>query len=417
MAAIHHAFEYDGFRLLYQPRISIDTERVVGVEALVRWILPEGELIAPADVVPASAGSSWIGGLTEWVLERACQHLADWQSMIPGLSLTIAVNVSSLPIGPRLTASVQEALVSAGIQPSGLSLEFTEAAMMRDLGATRVLLRELRELGVKVVLDGFGGGHQSLVQLHRLPIDSIKVDRTFVHGLGQNPLDNAIVCSVISMAHAIRCSVVATGVETQLQLEELRQLGCDEAQGYLVAPPMDASDFASSLTAGGRGQQLALRFTTEASSIEPAPKAVEAVHDRLQAAAGDEPIDPEPIESEPIDSEPIDSEPIDSEPIRSIPVDDPVATALVHSRLDHIELPERQHEIVQRLLRGERVPTIARDLYLSQSTVRNHLCSIFRKFGVNSQEELLRLLYGDLNEDPALDGAIVARRTIAAWRP
>jgi predicted signal transduction protein with EAL and GGDEF domain/DNA-binding CsgD family transcriptional regulator len=277
----------------------------------------------------------------------------------------MAVNVSPRQFGPRLVTALRSTLDSTGVAASDVWLELTETTVMDDVDASVVVLDRLRSLGVKISLDDFGTGQSSLAHLRRLPIDELKIDRSFVHGLGVNAVDTAIVASVIGLAHAMGCNVTAEGVENASQLEHLRNLGCDSVQGYLLARPLSPHDMAQYLAADAAGQSFAPRDLVA----------------RLDAAARRR-----------------------REVITGTPsVDAPLSQVLSAAQTGAVSAPgpvvpvegdfsERQLEIIERLLRGERVPTIARGLYLSQSTVRNHLSAIFRKLGVHSQEELLGTL-------------------------
>ena len=351
-AAIDRALDDEEFTLVFQPKVSLTTNRIVGFEALIRWAIPNGETVAPVDFIPVAEASGHILRIGEWVLERACRQLASWQRAYPAMVLTIAVNVSSRQFGPRLVTAVRSAIETTGVAASDLWLELTETSVMHDVEASLVVLDRLRTLGVKISLDDFGTGHSSLAYLHRMPIDELKIDRSFVHGLGVNAVDTAIVASVVNLGHAIGCEVTAEGVESADQLDRLRDLGCDSVQGFLLARPLSPEDIEEHLAADMGGQRWPRRRDR---NIETSP--VDSALSQMLAAAQ--------------------------------------ARASGHSDLvmpPDGNFSERQLEIIERLVRGERVPTIARGLYLSQSTVRNHLSAIFRKLGVHSQEELLAAL-------------------------
>ena len=353
-AALDCALDNEELTLAYQCKFSLATDRIVGFEALIRWVIPNGGTIAPLDFIPVAEASGQIVRIGEWVLDRACSQLASWQQDYPAGGLTVAVNVSPRQFGPRLVTAVQSTLERTGVAASDVWLEVTETTVMDDVDTSVVMLDRLRALGVKISLDDFGTGHSSLVRLRRLPIDELKIDRAFVHGLGVNAVDTAIVESVVGLAHAMGCTVTAEGVENASQLDRLRDLGCDSAQGYLLARPVSPRDITEHLAAEAAGRPFAAK-----DHVAHLDVATRRRRDRS-------------VERAPDDTSPSHAS--------SVPVDG--------------DFSERQLEIMDRLVRGERVPTIARALYVSQSTVRNHLSVIFRKLGVHSQEELLRALHG-----------------------
>lgn len=365
-AALDRAFADEEFTLAFQPKVSLTTSRIVGFEALIRWVMPNGETVAPVDFIPVAEASGHIVRIGEWVLERACRQLAIWQHDYPSTGMTIAVNVSPRQFGPRLVNALRSTLESTGVAASDVWLELTETTVMDDVEASLVVLDRLRALGVKISLDDFGTGHSSLSYLRRLPIDGLKIDQSFVHGLGVNAVDTAIVASVVGLAHAMGCDVTAEGVETASQLDRLRNLGCDAVQGYLLARPLSPPDIEEHLAADAAGKPF-----TPTDLV--ARRLDAAARRRREITIGTAPVDPTPSL------------------MRSTGQTGVSSGRDLMAQVDG-DFSERQLEIMERLVRGERVPTIARGLYLSQSTVRNHLSAIFRKFGVHSQEELLGTL-------------------------
>jgi len=360
-AALDRAFDDDEFTLAFQPVVSLATNRIVGFEALIRWVMPNGETVAPVDFIPIAEASGEIVRIGEWLFERAFRQLATWQHAHPETALAMAVNVSPRQFGPRLVTAVRSTLQATGVSAADVRLELTETTVMDDIEASLVILDQLRGLGVKISLDDFGIGHSSLAYLRRLPIDEVKIDRSFVHGLGVNTVDTAIVASVIGLAHAMGCDVTAEGVETVSQLERLRNLGCDSVQGYLLARPLSPTEVETHLAADEAGQRWPRRLAT----LTRVPSAA----DQIGASLVDSTL----------------SQMLAAAQVRGTSGRELIVPA------DGM-FSDRQLEIMERLVRGERVPTIARGLYLSQSTVRNHLSAIFRKLGVHSQEELLGTL-------------------------
>jgi diguanylate cyclase (GGDEF)-like protein/PAS domain S-box-containing protein len=231
------------FELHLQPQVALDSGRVVGAEALLRWSHPELGVIEPNRVIPIAEESGLILALGDWVLERAIELLAEWKR--DGMAgLRMAVNLSARQChGRELLPRLDLLLAGAGVDPSVLELEITESAAMHDPEHTRYLLRQLRERGINVAIDDFGTGYSSLSYLKLFAIDRIKIDRGFVTDIETDPNDAAIVTATIGMAHAMGLTVLAEGVETAAQRNFLRMHTCDEAQGFLFARPMPPAQF------------------------------------------------------------------------------------------------------------------------------------------------------------------------------
>ncbi|MDB5756466.1 MAG: diguanylate cyclase, partial [Massilia sp.] len=231
------------FELYLQPQVALASGRVVGAEALLRWPHPELGMIAPERVISIAEESGLILALGDWVLVRAIELMAEWKR--DGmLGLRMAVNLSARQCqGRELLPRLDMLLAEGGVDPSLLELEITESAAMHDPEHTRYLLRALRERGINVAIDDFGTGYSSLSYLKLFAIDRIKIDRGFVTDIENDPNDAAIVTATISMAHAMGLTVLAEGVETIAQRNFLRQHQCDEAQGFLFARPMPATQF------------------------------------------------------------------------------------------------------------------------------------------------------------------------------
>ncbi len=233
-------------RLHYQPVIQLHNEAVIGVEALIRWQHPTRGLVQPDDFVPFAERSGLIVGIGAWVVHEACEQAAVWAAarQVPAAQLTISVNVSGRQLARRagLLRAVSLALEETGVEPTSLVLEVTESALMDDAEAALRVLTELKTLGVQIAIDDFGTGYSSLVYLKRFPVDLIKIDRSFVAGLGRDREDAAIVRSVIDLAHALGIATVAEGIETPRHLAMLQDLGCAYGQGYLWSPPVPAAE-------------------------------------------------------------------------------------------------------------------------------------------------------------------------------
>jgi diguanylate cyclase (GGDEF)-like protein/PAS domain S-box-containing protein len=228
--------------LHYQPIISLADNCIYGFEALVRWNHPERGLIPPGEFIPVAEGSDLIVLLGRWVLIEACQQLADWQRRFASLPpLAISVNVSARQlIDSRLVEDVRFALAESGLNPESLALEVTESSIMGNADRTLATLNRLKAMKVRLKIDDFGTGYSSLSYLQRLPFDSLKIDRSFVRGLGDGNGSLDIVRAILELARSLRLRVIAEGVETEEQLSSLHLLGCNFIQGFLFSKPIDA---------------------------------------------------------------------------------------------------------------------------------------------------------------------------------
>ena len=241
------------FYVEYQPKISLVTDRTVGVEALLRWMHPERGLIPPLEFIPLAEESGIIVQIGAWVLEQVCRDARRWRTALPGSQpLMVAVNVSPRQFESNLAETFGGIIGRSGIDPATLCLEVTESMVMQDADLAIATLRELKSLGLSISVDDFGTGFSSLAYLKRFPLDELKIDKSFVDGLGRDFEATAIVAAVMGMAHALDLRVVAEEVETADQVVRLRTLGCDEAQGFFYARPGAAIDIDARLVAEGR---------------------------------------------------------------------------------------------------------------------------------------------------------------------
>ena len=239
--ALAQGVERGEFVVHYQPVIDLTTGAIVSAEALLRWDRPGIGLVSPDSFIPLAEESGLIIPIGAWVLEQACEQLAQWQRTHPCMS--VAVNLSVRQVSaPDIVEQVQRVLLRTGVRPGTVCLELTESLFMDDVEHFGTILSALRALGVKLAIDDFGTGYSSLSRLKRFPVDAVKVDRSFVDGLGIDPHDSALVAAIIAMAHALDLEVTAEGVETQDQLATLRDLRCQRAQGYHLGRPMTATE-------------------------------------------------------------------------------------------------------------------------------------------------------------------------------
>ncbi|MHB8814374.1 MAG: putative bifunctional diguanylate cyclase/phosphodiesterase [Steroidobacteraceae bacterium] len=240
---LHRAIERHEFVLHYQPIMSLDSGQLISVEALIRWRHPQRGLVSPAEFVPIAEESGFITAIGRWVLHEACRQAQVWRAV--GLPpMRIAINISTVELrGNGFVESVGSILDEHGLVPGDLELELTETFLMHDSNSTAAVLQSLSDLGVRIALDDFGTGYSSLSHLKRFPIDTLKIDQSFVRNLAVDADDASIVSAVIGMGKGLQIRVVAEGVETREQLAFLRKQGCPEGQGYYFSRPVSAREF------------------------------------------------------------------------------------------------------------------------------------------------------------------------------
>jgi diguanylate cyclase (GGDEF)-like protein/PAS domain S-box-containing protein len=257
---LRRAFERDELRLHYQPKYRISTGKIEGVEALLRWDLPERGLVFPSDFVPLAEETNLILQLGDWVLNRVCADYRAWQRAVPS-PCRVSLNLSLRQLQQRrFLDQVRDTFRAHGVSPTSLELEITETTLMEDPERTVRILDALYGMGLHLAIDDFGTGYSSLSALQQFPINTLKIDQSFVRDVAIDRDDAAIVDAIIQMAHSLRLEVVAEGVESEAQLEFLRRHGCDLAQGHLFGDPMTADDFCEQLLAesAGTGKYRAL---------------------------------------------------------------------------------------------------------------------------------------------------------------
>ena len=242
-ADLRKGLERDELEVYYQPFYSLAEQRIVGAEALVRWHHPANGLISPAKFIPMAEETGLILPLGRYVLDRACRQVRSMRDRL-GLELPISVNLSPRQFQEsRLLSQVAAALSAAGVPPDSLICEITETVVMDDLPGAREVMKKLSRLGVRLAIDDFGTGHSSLAYLKQFPVHEVKVDRIFVQGVAESPVDSAIVRAVIDVADAMGIAAVAEGVECEEQVEALRAIGCPVGQGFYFSRPLRAEEF------------------------------------------------------------------------------------------------------------------------------------------------------------------------------
>lgn len=274
-SSLRRAIEREEFVLHYQPKVDINTWEIAGAEALIRWNHPEKGLISPVDFIPLAEETGLIGPIGEWVLRTSCSDLKRWSGS--SQPLTLSSNISARQFqDPNFFAMVMSILDEGRILPGQLELELTESSIMTNLDSALRTLTALQSSGVRISIDDFGTGFSSLAYLKRLPIDILKIDRSFVHDTSTDPDDAALVMAIITLAHNLRLKVVAEGVENEDQLRFLHLLRCDEIQGFLFSKPLPADDFQRLFFEGqfSSSQWTALRLKlhikTEPRRLSPA---------------------------------------------------------------------------------------------------------------------------------------------------
>jgi EAL domain-containing protein (putative c-di-GMP-specific phosphodiesterase class I) len=245
-AELRGAIQRGEMYVQYQPIVHLLTGEVSQFEALARWNNRRFGVVGPDEFVPLAEQIGLINPIGDWVLEQACRQTATWRAMPSNAgrrAVTVAVNVSARQLGDAAFPGRVRRILSETMLPArALTLEITETAVMDDLEASGKVIAELRQIGVELSMDDFGTGYSSMTYLRRIPVETLKIDRSFVAGLGAVREDTAIVESIISLGHSCGLEVVAEGIETVWQLQQLIQLGCDHGQGYLWSRPADAAD-------------------------------------------------------------------------------------------------------------------------------------------------------------------------------
>ncbi|AZF46443.1 bifunctional diguanylate cyclase/phosphodiesterase [Pseudomonas sp. R2-7-07] len=249
-SALRQALERDELVLHYQPKLELESGRIVGAEALTRWFHPRSGWVRPAEFIPVAEDSGLIVRLTQWVLRQACAQAQAWRHM--GLApLRMSVNISAIDFRQRnFVDNLAAILEQTGLPPALLELEITESVLMQNVDETVAILQRIKALGVRLALDDFGTGYSSLSYLRRFPIDVLKIDQSFVHGLSINSQDEQLISAIIGMGKSLKLEIIAEGVETLDQLNFLKAQRCEEGQGFLFSKALAPQDFVQLLQVG-----------------------------------------------------------------------------------------------------------------------------------------------------------------------
>jgi len=272
---LRQAIERNELAMHYQPIISLTDGRLIGFEALLRWHHAELGMIPPFRFIPIAEDSGLILPITVWILRQTCRQLGEWQNIGPEYrDLIVSVNISGKHLAKdELIQDVVGALQDSKVPPSTLKLEITESTAMENAEHSISILNKLKEIGVQLSIDDFGTGYSSLSHLHRLPFDTLKIDRSFVIRVGERGEDSEVLQTVISLAKNLKMRVIAEGIETPAQLAVLQNLGCDYGQGYLLAKPKGVAETEELLYK--RPQRLPTESVSEAANLvieESAPR-------------------------------------------------------------------------------------------------------------------------------------------------
>jgi EAL domain-containing protein (putative c-di-GMP-specific phosphodiesterase class I) len=241
MSELRTALEREEIVIHYQPQVDVRSGRMLGVEALIRWEHPERGLLPPGAFIPFVERTGLSISLTQYVLRGVARQLQEWSNAGVEIDITVAVNLTMFDLlDTSLPVKVAALLKEAGVEPDRLEVEITERVIMADPVRVRAVVEQLKETGVRIAIDDFGTGYSSLSYLKSLPVDVIKIDRSFVMGMMEDESDRAIVRSTIDLAHNLGLAVVAEGVDSKDTLDELARYGCDVAQGFYIARPQAA---------------------------------------------------------------------------------------------------------------------------------------------------------------------------------
>jgi EAL domain-containing protein (putative c-di-GMP-specific phosphodiesterase class I) len=252
------AIERAELRIHYQPIVELENGRIAGIEALVRWQHPQRGLLFPADFLDVAEESGLIVAISWWVMRQACRQLRTWQQQLPGAeSLWVSVNLSAKQLAqPNIVASILDILEDTNLAPPSLKLEITEHTLVEHGEITTRVANQIRAIGIQLCIDDFGTGYSSLSYLHQLPVDVLKIDRSFIGQMGERGDRSEIIHTILGLARTLGMKAVAEGTETLQQADELRRLACDFGQGWLFSKALDAADLGAMMSGITRSANL-----------------------------------------------------------------------------------------------------------------------------------------------------------------
>ncbi|MBF0588612.1 MAG: EAL domain-containing protein [Magnetococcales bacterium] len=255
-ARMRRALVEEHFLLYFQPKVDTMTQRITGMEALVRWREADGRVVSPGEFIPLAEETGLIVPLGEWIFNNACRQMRNWLELLDPneAPIRVAINLSTRQFRQKgLPQMIAKALKESDLPAHYVELEITESMVMDDVDEAIVVLNELKEMGLHISVDDFGAGYSSLNYLKRFPIHALKIDQSFVRDLASDADDAAIVSAIISMAHSLHLAVIAEGVETEQQMKFLQQKGCEQLQGFLFSQPVPPENFQKLLINGHCG--------------------------------------------------------------------------------------------------------------------------------------------------------------------
>jgi EAL domain-containing protein (putative c-di-GMP-specific phosphodiesterase class I) len=236
--------EHNELEVYYQPIVTLDEGKITGFEALLRWRHPSRGLLSPGEFMPIAEETGLIFPIDRWVIREACQQMCEWQKQIPeAKSLTMSVNLSGKQISqPDIFPFLENTLHQTGLEPSCLKIELTESSIIENNHHSTLAFEKLKAMGVQIQIDDFGVGYSSLSYLSKYPIDALKIDQSFVNQMNQNGNQMKIIQAIVNLTHRLGVDVIAEGIETSDQLNELKDLDCKFGQGYLIYKPLDKNE-------------------------------------------------------------------------------------------------------------------------------------------------------------------------------
>ncbi len=238
---LRRAIDNNEFELYYQPIVVLNTMKIIGFEALVRWKHPEKGIMGPLEFISVAEDTGLIITLGEWIINEACRQLSLWQEQFDEFPpLSVSINISSKQFNPELVDTVSKILNMTGVKKGSIIFEITESMIMENAKSATVLMKELKKLGIKLHIDDFGTGYSSLSYLHHFPLDALKIDRSFIKNMGIDGENMEIVKTITDLANNLNLEVIAEGVETDYQLSQLKTLECNNMQGFLISKPMNS---------------------------------------------------------------------------------------------------------------------------------------------------------------------------------